>query len=152
MNSWGMLKFSRLSHLALVILQTAGILYIAVTSRIPPSGWITVLLLIVSALLGLWAIAVMRWRFNIFPEPLQDAEFVKTGPYALVRHPMYTSLITGTLALVIDFFTPERAVIWLLTAVVLFIKSRIEDKLLTERFAGYRSYIQETRSFVPFIL
>jgi len=82
-----------------------------------------------------------------------DHELVTTGPYKLVRHPIYTSmlcLLLGTGFMV----TP----LWLfLLAVVVFllgteIRVRIEDRLLASRFAErFQEYARKVPAYIPFV-
>ena len=82
-----------------------------------------------------------------------DHELVTSGPYKLVRHPIYTSmlcLLLGTGFMV----TP----LWLfLLAVVVFllgteIRVRIEDRLLASRFAErFQEYARKVPAYIPFV-
>ncbi|MGB9455698.1 MAG: isoprenylcysteine carboxylmethyltransferase family protein [Bryobacteraceae bacterium] len=82
-----------------------------------------------------------------------DHELVTSGPYRLVRHPIYTSMLcvlcgTGWL------LTPLPM---LLAAVIVFtvgteIRVRIEDRLLGERFGeSFRQYQRRVAAYVPFL-
>jgi protein-S-isoprenylcysteine O-methyltransferase Ste14 len=76
---------------------------------------------------------------------LQEGQTViTTGPYALVRHPMYQA------AMVMILFTPlALGSYWALfpaLCLTLFYVKRIrdEEEMLLEELAGYREYMQET--------
>jgi len=77
---------------------------------------------------------------------------ITTGPYSLVRHPMYTSILLmfGILPLALGSY-------WGLIPLPLFILSlalRIQDeeKMLCEELEGYKDYIQTTKyRIIPFI-
>ena len=83
----------------------------------------------------------------------QDHELIVSGPYRVVRHPIYTSmlcLLFGTGFMV----TP----LWLLLpAVIVFvvgteIRIRIEDQLLSSRFAErFRQYERSVPAYIPFL-
>lgn len=70
---------------------------------------------------------------------------ITTGPYAIVRHPMYSAV------LVLMVFTPLAlasywAVIPSLTLpLLLIVRIRDEEALLLEELGGYREYTEETR-------
>jgi protein-S-isoprenylcysteine O-methyltransferase Ste14 len=78
---------------------------------------------------------------------------VRTGPYSIVRHPIYTGLLVafaGT-ALVIGAFWALLALFILL--IVLWMKIRLEEKVLAEEFGeSYIQYKKEVKALVPFIL
>lgn len=86
------------------------------------------------------------------PEPVDAAPLVDTGPYALVRHPIYGGVIlflTGT-ALFLE------SVLGLVLSVGLsglfWVKSKYEEKRLRIRYAGYRDYLMRVRHrLIPFV-
>ena len=83
-----------------------------------------------------------------------DHHLVRSGPYSLVRNPIYTSmlLVDGATAIVV---TPWKL---FLIALVLFvvgteIRVRTEEKLLATRFGEeFQEYKVKVRSYVPFVL
>lgn len=102
--------------------------------------------------IGLWAIVVMRiGSFNIVPDVRKDASLVTRGPYRVIRHPMYTSLLVGTAALVADDFTFLRFGLWVALLLVLVVKLRYEEQLLAVAFPGYDAYRKQSRRLIPFL-
>jgi protein-S-isoprenylcysteine O-methyltransferase Ste14 len=82
----------------------------------------------------------------------QTAELVTTGPYLLVRHPLYSGLLFAILGSAIG-----QSVFWLLPLIVYgpyFVRgARLEEKLLIEQFPDrYRSYMKRTKMLLPFVL
>jgi protein-S-isoprenylcysteine O-methyltransferase Ste14 len=82
----------------------------------------------------------------------EDPELVTGGPYAYVRHPIYTGILTALLGSVIGY-----GLIWLLPlliSVVYFIYSaRREEALMCEQFpTQYPDYMQRTKMLLPFVL
>jgi protein-S-isoprenylcysteine O-methyltransferase Ste14 len=81
-----------------------------------------------------------------------DHHLVRTGPYALVRNPIYTSMLLVILASGI-ILSPWQL---LLPALGLFsvgteIRVRTEEKLLTTRFGEeFESYKREVPAYLPF--
>ena len=75
---------------------------------------------------------------------------IDTGPFALVRHPIYLGL--DLLALGTAIWTPT-VIVWVATALVLVgsdFRARAEEKLLLAAFGDtYRDYTRRTRRFVP---
>ena len=90
-------------------------------------------------------------RFDAALNP--DHELVRSGPYRIVRHPIYTSMLclllgTGFLATPIPL---------LLAAIAIFIcgteiRVGIEDRLLASQFgAEFREYRRNVSAYVPLI-
>ncbi len=85
------------------------------------------------------------------PYPKDEATLVQSGPYAIVRHPMYS----GGLLLALGWALCVRSWLTLGYVVLLFVfldlKSRREETWLTDRFPAYRNYQQRVRRLIPFI-
>lgn len=107
-------------------------------------------ILAVGAALGAWTLAHNRpGNFSVLPEPRASARLVTSGPYALVRHPMYSAVIVGALALAIGWNTVPHWVAFAALVAVLNAKARREERLLVERFPDYAAYMARTPRFVP---
>jgi protein-S-isoprenylcysteine O-methyltransferase Ste14 len=92
-----------------------------------------------------------QWRFDAGLNA--DHELVLSGPYRLVRHPIYTSMFSMLCA------TGLLVATWpmLLVAGIVFIagteiRVRIEDSLLGERFGeGFQQYQGHVSAYVPWL-
>ena len=85
------------------------------------------------------------------PYPKTDATLVQTGPYRIVRHPMYAGgivLAFGWALLVRGWLTLGYAAVLL---VFLDIKSAREERWLTDRFPDYPDYQRRVRKLIPFV-
>jgi protein-S-isoprenylcysteine O-methyltransferase Ste14 len=106
--------------------------------------------LLASLALAAWAIKVMRLgHFNILPAIKDGAILITHGPYRYIRHPMYASILLAGLGLLIITFSWLRLLAFLVLWLVLYLKLRIEEKLLAQHFPGYSSYTKRSRMFFP---
>jgi protein-S-isoprenylcysteine O-methyltransferase Ste14 len=85
------------------------------------------------------------------PFPREEAELVQTGPFALVRHPMYG----GGLVLAVGWALYVQGWLTLGYVVALFVfldaKSRREERWLAEKYPEYPAYQRRVRRLVPFL-
>jgi protein-S-isoprenylcysteine O-methyltransferase Ste14 len=85
------------------------------------------------------------------PYPKDGAGLVQTGPFALIRHPIYG----GGLMLALGFALMIQSWLTLGYAAVLFAfldgKSRREERWLAEKYPEYASYQRRVRKLIPFV-
>jgi protein-S-isoprenylcysteine O-methyltransferase Ste14 len=92
-----------------------------------------------------------QWRFQAAIS--EGHELIKTGPYRLVRHPIYSSMLMMLVASALAWTWWPMA----LAALVMFvigteIRVRAEERLLTEHFGdAYVEYRRHTRAYIPFL-
>ena len=82
----------------------------------------------------------------------ENPELITTGPYAVVRHPIYSGMLLAMLGSAIG-----QSAFWLLPLIVygpyFILSARREEKLLSEQFPErYRAYMKRTRMLLPFVL
>jgi protein-S-isoprenylcysteine O-methyltransferase Ste14 len=107
---------------------------------------------IAGIVLGIWAFAVMGWRnMNVSPLVRRGARLVTTGPYAAIRHPMYTAVLLTLWALIVDRCTLFRLGVGLVLTVDLLLKIWYEESLLKRQFPEYAAYRERTKRLIPFI-
>jgi protein-S-isoprenylcysteine O-methyltransferase Ste14 len=76
---------------------------------------------------------------------------VTGGPYAFVRHPIYTGIILGTLGWAL-LRSNLLGVALAIAAFIFFdLKSRQEEVWLTEAYAGYPNYQRRVRKLIPWV-
>ncbi len=106
----------------------------------------------ISVALIAWALLHNRpGNFNIHPSPKLRGVMVTTGPYRWIRHPMYTSLLLGAGALAWTCSTFTGWAIWSVLAIVLFLKSSLEEQGMRQQHPGYAAYILRSKRFLPWL-
>ena len=81
-----------------------------------------------------------------------EPELVTSGPYRLVRHPIYSGILLAGIGTAIAL-----SWVWLiafaLTAIYFVYAATVEERFLAEQFPDdYPGYRRSTRMFVPFVL
>lgn len=72
-------------------------------------------------------------------------EVITTGPYAIVRHPMYTAVITMVLAMPIALGSRWGLIPAATMVVLLLARTALEDRTLHQELTGYQDYAEKTR-------
>ena len=89
--------------------------------------------------------------FTPFPKPAEGAALVEDGPYAVVRHPVYSGgiLVAAGISLALSpWALAATAVLALLWA----LKASVEERLLTGRYPAYADYCARTRyRLIPYV-
>ncbi|HXZ90358.1 MAG TPA: isoprenylcysteine carboxylmethyltransferase family protein [Candidatus Dormibacteraeota bacterium] len=77
---------------------------------------------------------------------------VRSGPYAIVRHPIYTGVGFGMVGSVIALENAFGIVVLVGVLLMLFFRMDDEEKIMVEKFGKeYLEYEKEVRRFVPFL-
>ena len=83
----------------------------------------------------------------------QDHELIRSGPYALMRHPIYTGLLLALLGSAIAIGDWRALVGVALIAAGLVRKLTVEERFMRERFGeAYARYRAQVRALVPFVV
>jgi protein-S-isoprenylcysteine O-methyltransferase Ste14 len=110
-----------------------------------------VLVLIGALVAGAGALSLGK-NLTPLPHPKDGAEFVETGAYRFVRHPIYSGIIFmafGFSLMLHSWLTVGYA---LLLFAFFEVKSRREERWLTGRFPGYAAYQRRVPRLLPSIL
>jgi protein-S-isoprenylcysteine O-methyltransferase Ste14 len=70
---------------------------------------------------------------------------ITTGPYAWVRHPMYTVVIVLLFALPVALGSRYALLLSVLLSLLLIVRTYLEDRTLNDKLNGYRAYTEQTR-------
>ena len=83
----------------------------------------------------------------------QDHELIRSGPYALVRHPIYTSVLLALAGSVLAVGKWRALVGLALVVAGLLRKLVVEERFMTEQFGkAYAQYRAEVPALIPFVV
>ena len=110
----------------------------------------SLVLLLGGVLLGLWALSANRpGNFNIRPQPKPGGKLIEKGPYHMIRHPMYLSVILVGLAAALVSMQTVAWICWAALVAVLAAKAILEEKALLQQMPEYSQYRARTSRFLP---
>jgi protein-S-isoprenylcysteine O-methyltransferase Ste14 len=123
--------------------QDPGLLRILLSMLIGP----------LAPLLGWTAVTHLGRQFRFTAGLYHDHQLVHTGPYAVVRHPIYASL----LAILVSTLLLLTRWPWAIVSLAVFlagteIRVRTEDGLLSSRFgAQFQEYRRRVPAYIPWV-
>ncbi|MFN2168557.1 MAG: methyltransferase family protein, partial [Anaerolineae bacterium] len=144
-----------------ILILLAGVFLVIQPTVWPGLGFHTealwgLLLQIVGLLLTLGALALHLWaRMNLRQfygerEEVQQGQFlVESGPYARIRHPIYTSYYTYAVGLLLVNPSLPMLAAAIYAFVDFSLAVRREEKLLRQDLPGYADYLARTSRFLP---
>lgn len=153
---------SRLSHI--VPLSIAVFLYSSQRVRNPflaerflPltewSFWIGAFLTAGGLLFAVWARLHLGRNWSGSVTIKEGHELVTSGPYALVRHPIYTGLLLALLGSTLALGDWRAVLAFGLSAGALWHKMRVEERWMRQQFGdAYQAYAQRVPALIPFVL
>ena len=107
---------------------------------------------IVGFAFAIWARIFLGGNWSAAVTIKKDHDLVQNGPYALVRHPIYSGALLALLgtAVVVDAICGLLA--FAVAVLALRLKSHQEEAFMTERFGvEYTEYAARVKALVPFM-
>ena len=129
---------------------------VAVRTRLlnsPALDALCVILLIGGLAFTLWARVALGANWSGTVTIQQGHELISTGPYALVRHPIYTGILMMMLGTALTLANVGALVAFALAIVLLWTKLRLEERLMRETFGEeYCAYQRRVKALIPGVL
>jgi protein-S-isoprenylcysteine O-methyltransferase Ste14 len=97
-----------------------------------------------AAVLCLWPLWYLRRSFSLEPEA---RTLVTSGPYRLARHPIYTVYLLINAGILLRHLTVPFAIVLGAWVVLLLIRVRYEEGVLSAAFPEYTEYRRRVRAF-----
>ena len=115
--------------------------------------WLGATITAAGLLFAVWAREHLGRNWSRSVTIKQDHQLIVTGPYAVVRHPIYTGILTGFLGMTLAVAEIRGIIAFVLVSLVLWSKLRLEEQWMRTQFgAPYEAYSRRTAAVVPFVL
>jgi protein-S-isoprenylcysteine O-methyltransferase Ste14 len=132
---------------------TVAVLFLAPLFRGPWQGPVATIVGIglvgVGGWFGIGGVRALGRNRTAYPMPLEDASLVQHGVYAIVRHPLYSSLMFVSLGWTMWWGSWAGLAASAALTLVLNAKAVREERWLRDRYPEYPSYEQRVKRFVP---
>lgn len=116
------------------------------------AGWGMAGLSVVGFAFAWWARLHLGRLWSAFVTRKADHRVVDTGPYGIVRHPIYTGILVAALAMMVVKGSVYALAGVLLATLGFWIKARLEESFLREELGAetYEAYRRRVPMLVPF--
>lgn len=115
--------------------------------------WIGASLTLAGLLFSVWARVHLGRNWSRSVTIKEDHELIVSGPYALVRHPIYTGLFLAFIGTDLAVGQLRAVLAFVLIAVSIGYKLRLEEQWMREQFgAKYETYSGRVKALVPHVL
>lgn len=120
---------------------------------LPNAGWpffLGALITVAGLLFSVWARLHLGTNWSQAVTIKQDHELITSGPYAVVRHPIYTGLLAGFLGTAVALAEIRGLLAFVMIAVALLFKLRLEEEFMRRQFGQrYENYARHVQALVP---
>jgi protein-S-isoprenylcysteine O-methyltransferase Ste14 len=100
---------------------------------------------------GLAGFIALGANLTPFPKPRPQARLVRSGIYAWVRHPLYTSVILASLGWALIWHSWPAVLAAFCLALFFHAKARREEVWLRAQYPEYAEYTRDSNRFIPWI-
>jgi protein-S-isoprenylcysteine O-methyltransferase Ste14 len=140
--------------IAIVLLMTTRIPLPWLYLQLWPTGlwpfWLGAIIMIVGLLFAVWARQHLGSNWSRSVTIKQGHELITTGPYAVVRHPIYTGILAGFLGSAIAISQVRGIVVFVLIFLALWMKFRMEEKWMRTEFGEtYATMLDTPQPWCP---
>jgi protein-S-isoprenylcysteine O-methyltransferase Ste14 len=116
-------------------------------------GWTGLAITVAGCAFAVWARALLGRNWSATVTLKQGHEFVRRGPYAIVRHPIYSGFLLGLLGTALALGEVRGVLALGLAFLGWYTKACTEEQFLVEEFGeAYRGYRREVNQLIPFVL
>lgn len=118
----------------------------------PAIAWVLAALVICGFLFMWWARIHLGQLWSSSVTRKEHHHVVDTGPYAIVRHPIYTGLLLAIIATVLIRGTIITLAGSALIVIGIYVKARLEEEFLRQQLGeSYAAYARRVPMLVPFL-
>ena len=137
----------------LVAIQFIVILILLLTNQSIFNNYLSLFISSIGFIFSLYTLYFNQvGNFNIRPEIKSNAKLISSGAYKYIRHPMYFCVLLIMGGVILSDINLINIICYGILIIVLYLKSKKEEMLWSEKMEEYASYKEKTKMFIPFVL
>ncbi|MGF6971455.1 protein-S-isoprenylcysteine O-methyltransferase Ste14 [Paraburkholderia sp. WC7.3g] len=137
---------------ALVVLPDGVTVSSPAAAQFDLQQWIGLAIVVAGLAFSVWGRRHLGPNWSVSVTLKADHELVRSGPYALVRHPIYSGCLLAIAGAALVNEQWRGVIGFILIFASLAYKVRVEEQWLSEHFGTpYRAYREEVRALVPWL-
>jgi protein-S-isoprenylcysteine O-methyltransferase Ste14 len=123
-----------------------GLAMLPKTDLSPVLSILSTMLIMIGSVLSF---IVLRWLGKSFSILAEARRLVTTGPYKVVRHPLYLCEGIALLGIALQVISPSAVALLFVIALLQFRRMINEEAVLSSAFSEYRAYAARTPRVIP---
>ncbi len=146
-----MRHFHKIISLLGYFMMVAGLCSLIYRRSLFSAHWWIIIIQCLSAGLMIWARLILKSRsFHLSSEPTMGS-LITRGPYARIRHPIYTAVFLFTMAGISSHVTMITLFLGFLVVIGILIRIWSEEISMMKVYPEFRNYAAGTKRMIPFI-
>jgi protein-S-isoprenylcysteine O-methyltransferase Ste14 len=125
--------------------------FILLSGAVVAQVMIYLLVQIFGALLVIWALITLKVHKKKDQLP-KGYFFIQTGPYEIIRHPVYAGYLLIMISFVEIEFTFLRLIALIILGASILMKILREEDLMKQKVPEYTEYMKKTKALIPYLL
>ena len=140
-----------ISRYALLIV-IGGIVLLAATGSLFSSSAIVIAAQLLAVGINIWARRSFPTKtFRVDATPAAET-VIRRGPYRLIRHPMYSSVLLFMWAGIASHLSLWSVTIGVFVTIIAALRVVVEERSLRERYPDYAAYMKVTKAIIPYLI
>ena len=140
-----------LSSLVAYLVVVAAVGGLILDRAIFATDWIGGGVQVLAAAIMVWARLTFGLRSFHAPASPTEGGLVTSGPYHILRHPIYASVLWFLWAAILSHPTLRDSLLGAVATGAVAVRIRAEETLLRRRYPEYAAYAARTRRVIPFV-
>jgi len=135
-----------------LFIVSGGVILLAVTDGLFSSSAIVIAAQLLAVGINIWARRSFPTNtFRIDATPSAET-VIRRGPYRLIRHPMYSSVLLFIWAGIVSHLSLWTVTIGVVATIVSVLRIVFEERVLRERYPDYTEYTKVTKAIIPYLI